>query len=186
MGDEWWDRLVEGWWPEDQNVRPISRVRDWLEAKRQAALERQPRRIGEIGVRAGYGAFALLSAVPDADFLGIDVDSPLFHTEAGSVDWAEQHLLAPFPHVTIIRTDVKAIRQLPPLDLLHIDGDHTFEGCTYDLELALRSKTKTVLVDDYFTGEIVPAAVDSFAERNGYEIHPIDDGFRGTAVIDLR
>lgn len=188
----WWDELSAGWWPRD-TLRPEERgLRGWIETKHDVASHVRPSSIAEIGVRAGYSAFAMLSASPEATYLGIDVGWPNWYlAEMGALgreEGALSHarlLLSRFKWISIVEVDSHSIWRLPPVDLLHIDGDHSFGGLAADLELAWRSGVRWVLVDDYRTGHVVPAVTDAWAARKEIEVEAIDDGFRGSALLDL-
>ena len=73
------DELLERWWVGDP-FRPTEEALQYYEVKHAIAKRLQPKSICEIGVRAGYSAYAFLSAAPAAEFLGIDWGT------AGSVD----------------------------------------------------------------------------------------------------
>jgi len=184
---DWWEELVENWMPGDTRSRPDERREAYYRAKHEVAGRLRPKRIVEIGVRAGYGAFSMLSAIPDAWYTGIDLDS-------GTHGWVEgglvhaRTILGRFEHAELWVMDSHDIELLPgDVDLIHIDGDHSFNGCWADLTLALNSGVHWALVDD----------IDSLAEvRQAYEgwvksypevrvVEEIHDGLRGSALIEL-
>lgn len=178
---DWWPELVNRWWPADQRLSPSDDVHRWLQSKHDVAARLQPKTIGELGVRAGYSAYAMLAAAPSATYLGIDIDDPGIGSEPGALEHANV-VLAGYNFLVIV-ADSHDIERLPPLDLLHVDGDHSHDGCTADLELARRSGVQWALVDDYDTGRVVRGAVDAFAARYGLSIEHIADGFRGSALL---
>src|SRR4051794_5262627 len=66
---------------------------EWLpyyRTKWAIARTLQPKRVLEIGVRYGYSALAFLDACPEAQYLGIDIDSDLYGGENGAIAWARQ------------------------------------------------------------------------------------------------
>ena len=88
---DWWDNLVENWMPSDHN-RPNEARHQYYGSKYEVAGRLRPKRIVEIGVRAGYGAFAMLSAVPDAQYMGIDMDAGTHGGIEGGLAHAEMIL----------------------------------------------------------------------------------------------
>lgn len=183
---DWWQELVENWMPGDTQSRPDEKREAYYGAKHEVAQRLQPKLIVEIGVRAGYGAFAMLSACPDARYIGIDADNRTHGWTKDALLHAAK-ILAKFRDRSIWILDSQEMAWLPKdIDLLHIDGDHSFEGCHSDLSLADRSGVRWVLVDDYLSLREVREAVDKFAldtDREGFEV--IDDGHRGHALIKL-
>jgi len=183
---DWWEELVENWMPGDTRSRPDEKRKAYYGAKYEVAQRLQPKLIVEIGVRAGYGAFAMLSACPDARYIGIDADNGTHGWTQGALRHATK-ILAKFGDRSIWINDSQEMDRLPEnIDLLHIDGDHSSEGCYSDLCLADRSGVRWVLVDDYLSLREVREAVDKFAldtGREGFEV--IDDGHRGHALIEL-
>lgn len=179
--------MVENWMPGDTRSRPDEKREAYYRAKHEVAQRLQPKLIVEIGVRAGYGAFAMLSACPDARYIGIDADNGTHGWTKGALRHAAK-ILAKFEDQSIWIRDSQEVTRLPGdiIDLLHIDGDHSFEGCYNDLALADRSGVRWVLIDDYLSLREVREAVDKFAldtRREGFEV--IDDGHRGHALINL-
>lgn len=185
MADDWWDRLRSGWWIEDR-IQPTEARRKYYEAKREIVERIQPWFIAEIGVRAGYSAWAMLDAAPDGcRYLGIDADNGTHGGDPGALDHARA-LLAPFD-TEIWVEDSQEIDQLPEaIDLLHIDGDHSFEGCLSDLRLAEWSGVRWVLLDDYDYLAGVREAANAFCFDRVAELWRIDDGHRGMALLNLR
>lgn len=185
---KWWNQLVAEWYAED-NQQPEEWVRRWAKTKYDVARELEPSSILEIGVRAGYSAFAMLSAVPAARYLGIDAyfdwDWP---GNAGAMGHA-QRLLAAFPHVTIQHADSHAFKRVEggPWDLVHIDGDHSLQGCLQDLLLAECSGARFVLVDDTLNPNPVRVAVELYLNMRKKKSRArwIDDGCIGSTLIEV-
>jgi FkbM family methyltransferase len=147
-----------------------------------------PRRITEIGVRAGYSAFTMLHASPGASYLGIeaDLDETRENTHAGR-SGLYRHALHILDGLSarIVIADSHALRALPASDLVYIDGDHTFEGCLADLRLAAVS-TNLILVDDYHSIPTVRQACEVFlSERSSAAIDEIENGLTGQLLVSL-
>jgi predicted O-methyltransferase YrrM len=130
----------------------------------------QPRSILEIGVRAGYSALAFLTACPEASYVGIDSNSDTHGGFHGALDHARE-LLAPFQTVVLEMTSANYGEQLGAnpdpsgFDLVHVDGDHSLDGCLADLRLADRLQPRTILVDDVLGIPEVQSACDRFLEE---------------------
>jgi len=121
-----------------------------------------PKRIVEIGVRAGYSAWTMLDACPKAEVIGIDADLAEHGGYKGACEHAKRILFdKPFE---LEIADSHTLTSLPACDMAYIDGDHLEEGCYADLLLA--EQTPIILVDDYTNLESVRVAVRRFmAER---------------------
>src|SRR5882672_10533424 len=65
------DELLSHWWVADP-FRPTEDALRYYEIKHRIAERLQPVSICEIGVRAGYSAFAFLAGSSQAKFLGVD------------------------------------------------------------------------------------------------------------------
>ncbi len=137
--------------------------------------ELAPRRIVEIGVRAGASAWTMLDACPEAVVHGIEIegaDDGRANETGGTIgggSHAEKILAG--RAFTLQRADSRMLERIPPCDLCYIDGDHSEAGCWSDLLLAERSGAAALLVDDYANRDGVRAAVARFLrdhpERRG-------------------
>ena len=179
----WWADIEAAWMPEDP-VRPTESRRGRFDAMRRIVKRIEPRFICEIGVRAGYSAFAMLSAAPVAMYVGIDADAGTHGWIQGGVDHARR-ILRRWRHARIWIADTRDLDYLPPgIDLLHIDGDHSYEGCRSDLDLGLRSGVRWMLVDDTVYLQEVRRAVDDWlTDHPDVESEEVEDGHHGMVLI---
>jgi hypothetical protein len=185
--DEMWDALKAKWWPDD----PFPWTEEYGHQHKltfRTVQVLQPKSIFEIGVRAGYSAFAMLSAAPDAQYLGWDADVGGYGGEIGYLDRARAFLDAEFPgRVTLQRCDSQAVLTLPArFDLAHIDGDHTHEGTLHDINLCAPF-CRYLIVDDYDLIPKVKIAVNEWLidhVKTGLRFTRMSDGgFRGAMLI---
>ena len=183
----WWEKLKENWHPEDKLCFPDSKRERYYRTKYQVAKDLQPKSICEIGVRAGYSGFAFLSAVPDAEYIGIDLNKG---TDGGVVDYYKHALklfsIGEFNSYTIELKDSQEINDLGrKYDLIHIDGDHSFDGCLHDIILASRH-AKYILVDDYDYITNVRIACCAFRNDNPQNKYTyIPDNYHGNLLIEI-
>lgn len=140
--------------------------------------ELNPRRIVEIGVRAGQSAWTMLNACPDASVIGIDAEGAddAQASATGGFVGAGQHAreLLTGKQFLYLAKDSRTLDTVPACefdadpayDLGYVDGDHSEEGCYSDLCLMGRSDVKTILVDDYANRESVRAACKRWMAEN--------------------
>jgi predicted O-methyltransferase YrrM len=139
--------------------------REYYLARREAFLHKylcfyavsktiQPRSIIELGVSAGSGADAYLSASPHAQYLGIDLFPKEADTQTG-VTWDPyayaRRLLTErrFDRWTLLRADLRRLGRLPgTADLVVVDGAHDVDAEYSDLRLALTANPTFIFVDD--------------------------------------
>lgn len=121
-----------------------------------------PRRIVEIGTRAGYSAWTMLDACPEATLIGIDADfdGPLAVTHGG-FKGACDHARSINPARFELRiADSQKLDALPVCDLVFVDGDHSYGGAMNDLRLAERSGATAILLDDTQFDDVRRAAAE--------------------------
>jgi predicted O-methyltransferase YrrM len=143
----------------------------------------KPRTIFEIGVRAGYTGYFLLLGSRAEKFRGIDLETYML----GSTGIALPLLKKVCSDVQITVGDSHKLTVLDHLyDMIHIDGDHSYEGKIMDLELAINnlSPSGVVIVDDYngAAGEAVKRATDDFVNKYKLEM-AIFPTLTGHAII---
>lgn len=134
----------------------IKQYAEYYRVKYEIALEAAPETILEIGVRAGYSAWAFFQAAPGALYVGIDANNGR-HGGKGGEDlsffkWAAR-ILSPY-RTMLVHADTRRTATLPfekgGFGLIHVDGDHSAAGVTNDLELCrpLLAPGGVLLVDD--------------------------------------
>lgn len=120
----------------------------------------------EIGVRGGMSTSALLAGVEDnGGFLfSVDIaDCPVF----------EGHTRWNFTRADSIKEAQRILDKIPNLlDVVFIDGDHSFEGCLSDLQ-NFASRGQRVFVHDIDCPDTYPGvrkAVEQFIEETGRKV----------------
>jgi hypothetical protein len=162
-------------------------VRRIYREKYQIAALLQPRTLLEIGVRAGYSAAAFLSAVPDCTYLGLDADKAVHGGWPGAPEKARATLKCHFNgRADVVFVDTQQVVSLPPIsvDLVHVDGDHSYGGCLHDLQLAAGA-ARWILVDDLEWLPPVRAAVTAFLDQTRHRAIELPTG-RGDMLIEVR
>lgn len=183
-----WNKVFRHWVPGDP-YQPELLTPEYYRVKYAVAQFVEPKSICEIGVRAGYSAAAFLLGAPEATvFVGIDPDEG----HHGGVVGFYQHArttLSHYPHVkaTFYNDNSQYLTRLPdgPFDFVHVDGDHTYQGCRHDLEMVLDSGAKWILIDDIdFLVDVKNATLDVINERGIKEaMYVPDQGYRGNILI---
>ena len=148
--------------------RDAGRYWHWLTIYPQlwrVVQEIAPKRIVEIGTRAGYSAWTMLRACPEATVEAFDLDCD----EHGGYNGAHEHARRILPpdrfRLTIV--DSHTLDRLPACDVALVDGDHTSEGAYLDLCLCERSGVPIALLDDVTLLPEVKAAGDRFCAERG-------------------
>jgi predicted O-methyltransferase YrrM len=132
--------------------------------KAAVAEQLKPKTIIEIGVGVGVSALAFLYGCPTATYIGIDND----------VECMRDFPVKPSEFVgdklgdrgCIWKKDSTKIDRLPPADLVHIDGDHSYEGAYNDVMLAWRSEARWILVDDARDSVVAAATFDALRRKS--------------------
>lgn len=135
----------------------------------------------EIGVWTGISTGALLAGVSEngGHVYSVDIYAGSRYVWHGEPDW------------TFVNTSSHNVGEIlkvvpVPLDLLFIDGDHSYEGCLADLENwgPRVRKDGLILVHDSDTPAFpgVRRAIDEFCDRMGFK-HELRPGSNGLEVI---
>jgi len=150
----------------------------YTKAKYEIAKDVNPDIIVEIGVRAGYSAWALLQANPKAKYYGFDANNNTHGGMGGP--WspvAEKMLKSRGYKVKIYHNFDSQINKKLPIRpnkkhtvLYHIDGEHSFKGVQNDLNLCFANAHPGcyVLVDDYNNGpsKVVKQGTDEWIKNH--------------------
>jgi hypothetical protein len=146
----------------------------------------QPESILEIGVRYGYSLYSLVKGSDKVNFiLGYDIDE----YDEGSLAVAEKNLkefLSDDIEIIMQNENTQNIQELDGfVDMIHIDGDHSYDGKLHDLEIT-KQKCKVLIIDDYEHIREVKMATDDFIRKNKSIIknHYLLKSFRGTYIIE--
>jgi predicted O-methyltransferase YrrM len=161
----------------------------------------RPRNVLETGFCTGRSALAVMLAASPDRMVSIDVN--LDYMKEGRA--AASRLQEAFPALRVIEADSSALlsseafwaENFPDgIDWFTVDGDHSYEGCTQDLEFGLSHLRPlgVLLVDDYRSdkpdGHPLPEvtrAVDAFVERHRDALlPPITWNHRGKGFCVLR
>ncbi len=185
--EEFRSRLTAAFAPFDRE-----QLETWLpyyQSLFELAKELQANQVIEIGVRAGYSALSFFLANPKTRLLGIDIDGDerLVNTHGGRKGlWRHARtILKPFDFQLLL-ADSHNLDQLPEADLIYVDGDHSYQGCLADLNLAQRS-TNRILVDDYDSSPSVRQACETFAsEHPEFHRRYINNHLTGFLLLERR
>ena len=147
----------------------------------------RPASILEIGVRYGYSAAAFLDACPNAEYLGIDIDSDEFGGAKGAIHWAAK-ITAGYKAKFLV-ADTQKMTQFPGTvyDLIHVDGQQDGDGSFHDLQLAI-GQGRFVLVDGYFWTQQNFHSISEFlfTFRDLLEYYVVVPGYAGELLIKSR
>lgn len=169
----------------------IAQYEGYYHQKHDIAKQVNPKVIVEIGVRAGYSAWAFLMACPNAEYHGFDADNGTHGGQGGPWTWwAEKMLKARGFNVNIhAPQDTQKMDVMPiAADFYHIDGDHTSQGVYHDLSICMASSHQgsVMLVDDYdYISEVATGInkwLTDFSDKILWEYIPT---YRGDIYIEV-
>jgi predicted O-methyltransferase YrrM len=151
----------------------------------------QPKSILEIGVRYGYSLGSMIKGSDNIQkVLGLDIDA----YEKNSLKIAEENIktnINPNIEYEFLLKSSHEFSELPDFyDIIHIDGDHSYEGKVQDLNLTI-GHCKVVIVDDYnndYFLDVIKNATNNFVEKNKEYIKNTYflDSARGTFIIEMK
>ena len=185
--DAMWELLLERW-VEGDPFQPTPEAEVYYRTKYQMAAGLHKARpitsIVEIGVRAGYSALAMLAAIPEATYLGIDADEGEWGGESGYFEKARDTLAG--YQATFLHANSQVLQELPGrYNLAHVDGDHSYAGALHDIRLCSHF-ADAMIIDDYDFIPTVRHAANEFAVHEAHSWgwkHVPDGGYRGNLVL---
>lgn len=127
----------------------------WYQCIYDVCSKYNPQKVVEFGIRAGYSARAVLEACPKCKLIGYegDIDEP------SKGFWKHAEKIVPGFEIHLKNTF--SVFNIEWCDLVLVDADHSFDGCSHELTVASIATTK-ILVDDYGENAEVKRAVDLF------------------------
>jgi predicted O-methyltransferase YrrM len=179
---DWYSKLRHLWWRYDKINPDSDLVKNYYMLKYNIVKELKPSSILEIGVRFGYSAYAFLSACPGAQYIGIDNDLGEHGGISKLYPFLAKNVLSCFDDVTLIKADTQKEIIKIDADFIHVDGDHSEQGCYNDL-INFENRCNYMLVDDFSHSVGVAKSVISFLNSRDYKITIYDDGYRGSILI---
>lgn len=132
----------------------IEQYKNYYKIKYELCKGQNPKRIAEIGVRAGYSAWSFLQACPSSKYIGFDANNGMHGGKGGEdgsfFQWTKK-ILSEYDY-ELIELDTQTVNDLriSNIDFFHVDGDHTTKGVIHDLSLAYEAINEKglILVDD--------------------------------------
>lgn len=136
----------------------------------------------EIGTYLGYGIAALVaSKTPAKQVHWVDSEEYL----EGSNDLAFDNVKSLTPNSEIEFGWWETKEEVPQFNysLIHVDGDHSYDGCYRDLVWAFGRRAKTLIGHDIFLESDIRRAVVDFCNENGLFYATVNDFTHGLYVI---
>lgn len=147
----------------------------YCECKYQIAKDIMPDAIVEIGVRAGYSAWALLQANPKAIYYGFDANNNTHGGLGGPWSPIAEEMLKSRGYNVIMWHDFDSqVQDSLPIEpegitLYHVDGEHSVKGAYNDINLCFKNACigSYILIDDYnkWPSLVVKQGVDKWVEE---------------------
>ena len=156
----------------------------------------KPKSIVELGVCAGSGANAMLSALDfKCEYYGYDQweHLPPNEIDGDLVYWDRFAIVNEifkennFETYTLTRTNTRDIEDLPQVDFVLVDCAHDYRNQYRDCVLALKANPKWIYVDDIIVPEAA-LAVKDFQKDFKHLIHSVDkiEQINGGCLITMK
>lgn len=154
--------------------------------------------VAEIGVRWGYSLNAFCHANPNIEFHGFDLinggHGGQYHVN--TFPYIQSKINIKFPNIklNLYHQNTQEMETLNNMkfDYIHVDGDHSYNGCYHDMEIAFKSSNKGAIMhlDDYEHTNVpeVKQAIDAWVIANEDKIlkHYSYPSLRGEYIIELK
>lgn len=153
----------------------------------------QPKEVLEIGALAGYSLIAMLHGADSIEeIFWVDNESYVPRSNVlciGNLTHYLSHCYNPPRHLALdhsrMRFDLLRFVNGSHFDLIHIDGDHSFEGKLQDLLISYVLKPKYIILDDYLGLAEVQEAVEFWSKTMRMNYFVVFTPDRGITVFDL-
>ncbi len=151
-----------------------------------------PRSIVEIGSLQGFSLISMAEGAPDVRQL-VWIDNEMYLPGSNQMCYENvRYFFGKFragsrlPEMKFYSSswDALRLRENGPIDLIHIDGEHTFEGKLRDLTICSSLQPTYMILDDYFN-VFNHKAIDYWAKCFRLDFFVIDTFSRGLAVFDF-
>jgi hypothetical protein len=128
--------------------------------------------VTEIGCQYGRSSSVILQAAVMRKFKSLFID-PFENTQVMNWWLSMATLIAGAPHYTLHPWLTQDVMKVEPCALLHIDGDHTYEGVKYDLRKFAPLASYAVCGHDYGRDSLpdVKRAFDEYFGRQPDELY---------------
>jgi len=155
----------------------------WI--KYQIAHYLQPKRIVELGVRAGYSSWALWLGARDTSLVGYDNYAPGNQGTQGheaEIQIHAQNLYGLFGG-KLVYSSTQDMETLFVADLYHVDADHTLGGAYNDILLCMKSNPEGVIVVHDANADAVCKAIEMALGKDSTWMYYHIDTQWGDAVL---
>jgi len=144
----------------------------------------KPKTILEIGVRNGYSLLSMMSADENVQIDGVDNET---EKDFENVKKYKND------NVNLIKSNsdlfFKVNNQVDRYDMIHIDGDHSFDQCRDDLKNAMGIANDIIVIDDSIAISTVKQALELVTEVLRYKIewhNTYDCIYGGHTIIKIK
>jgi hypothetical protein len=183
--DDFHARMLNVIHPEDGLIRELG-IEDAIKhawVKYRVSWVRNPKKIVELGVRAGYSGYAMLLASGGASYVGYDGD--VDGNGKKFREWAIKILGEVGSPIDYVDINTQQIVGVEKADLYHVDADHSYAGALHEIKVCFKSAPVDawILVDDYDFMPSVKQAVTDFLATEQSALFFSSPSWRGEALL---